>query len=437
MALRNPPASLTPPPRLAELTKDQAPQDAIAWQTYDIELVTPMYGGGVAAGEVDKDYPIRPTAIRGQLRFWWRFLAKHKYGMTPEQIRDEEALLWGGFYVEKEGKDRGKKKPKASKIMVRVEQPKQRLIEAWAHYDYNHKEKKYKSLPTPRPWANAPYALFPAQGKAPDKIGAENPADLLKATQWRLSIRLIPQGIEEELAEEQTRRINETLRWWATFGGVGARTRRGLGAVRIQDEKLPAISPQEVQQVAGCQFALMPQKFDSASDAWQKAISRFKAFRMGEGYSAANQALFKKARTAEKHLAESVLTGQRSKSVHQSQFPRARFGLPILFQFGKGDNTQSVALIAVTPDKTAEEPANKALDRMSSPLILRPYFEQASGKWRAAALLLPCPLTPEDSLLVTESINTKETPPPLEGITSGLGPVDLPSEFLKFFAGTN
>ena len=35
------------------------------------ELMTPMYGGGVAPSEVDRTMPIRPTAIRGQLRFWW------------------------------------------------------------------------------------------------------------------------------------------------------------------------------------------------------------------------------------------------------------------------------------------------------------------------------------------------------------------------------
>ncbi|MEI8633100.1 type III-B CRISPR module RAMP protein Cmr1 [Vibrio sp. PP-XX7] len=42
------------------------------WVSYQCTLVTPMYGGGVNAGEVDKEMPIRASAIRGQLRFWWR-----------------------------------------------------------------------------------------------------------------------------------------------------------------------------------------------------------------------------------------------------------------------------------------------------------------------------------------------------------------------------
>ena len=39
---------------------------------YQIELVTPMFGGGVSTRVNDPSFPIRPTAIRGQLAFWWR-----------------------------------------------------------------------------------------------------------------------------------------------------------------------------------------------------------------------------------------------------------------------------------------------------------------------------------------------------------------------------
>ncbi|GIW95842.1 MAG: hypothetical protein KatS3mg110_3883 [Pirellulaceae bacterium] len=39
-------------------------------RTYTINLITPMFGGGVVAREIDESFPIRPTAIRGQLQFW-------------------------------------------------------------------------------------------------------------------------------------------------------------------------------------------------------------------------------------------------------------------------------------------------------------------------------------------------------------------------------
>ena len=40
--------------------------------TFEIELITPIFGGGVSTRVNDPDFPIRPTSIRGQLQFWWR-----------------------------------------------------------------------------------------------------------------------------------------------------------------------------------------------------------------------------------------------------------------------------------------------------------------------------------------------------------------------------
>lgn len=39
---------------------------------YTIQIITPLFGGGVEAGMPDETMPIRATAIRGQLQFWWR-----------------------------------------------------------------------------------------------------------------------------------------------------------------------------------------------------------------------------------------------------------------------------------------------------------------------------------------------------------------------------
>ncbi len=41
-----------------------------AGRGYDIELITPMFGGGVETRVNDPSLPVRPTAIRGQLQFW-------------------------------------------------------------------------------------------------------------------------------------------------------------------------------------------------------------------------------------------------------------------------------------------------------------------------------------------------------------------------------
>ena len=91
---------------------------ALKWHTLECELVTPMYGGGVDAATVDLKMPIRVSAIKGQLRFWWRLLAKNKKDDTwsfngdLKRIRDAEFALWGG-----QGDDDG---GRASKLFFRV-----------------------------------------------------------------------------------------------------------------------------------------------------------------------------------------------------------------------------------------------------------------------------------------------------------------------------
>lgn len=41
-------------------------------RTYTIQVGTPLFGGGVEAGDPDPITPIRGTSIRGHLRHWWR-----------------------------------------------------------------------------------------------------------------------------------------------------------------------------------------------------------------------------------------------------------------------------------------------------------------------------------------------------------------------------
>jgi len=58
-------------------------------RTFSVELITPLYGGGVEAAVPDLEMPIRATAIRGQLRFWWRLL-------NPDKGLQQEREIWGG-----------------------------------------------------------------------------------------------------------------------------------------------------------------------------------------------------------------------------------------------------------------------------------------------------------------------------------------------------
>jgi CRISPR-associated protein Cmr1 len=81
------------------------------WRTtsHAVVLETPLYGGGVRAGEVDEKQPIRVSGLRGQFRFWWR-VACGPFPSSTEMFR-REAAIWGGI---------GRKEAQASFVRVTI-----------------------------------------------------------------------------------------------------------------------------------------------------------------------------------------------------------------------------------------------------------------------------------------------------------------------------
>ena len=59
----------------------------------ELKVVTPMFGGGSTPGESDDDWPVRPSGIIGQLRFWWRACNARRFE-TIDQLRSAEAAIW-------------------------------------------------------------------------------------------------------------------------------------------------------------------------------------------------------------------------------------------------------------------------------------------------------------------------------------------------------
>src|SRR4051794_33810571 len=63
-------------------------------QLYRIELMTPLFGGGVEPGENDPTMPVRATSIRGQLQFWWR-ATRGAACANLEEMRQRHRAVWG------------------------------------------------------------------------------------------------------------------------------------------------------------------------------------------------------------------------------------------------------------------------------------------------------------------------------------------------------
>ncbi|WP_295544152.1 RAMP superfamily CRISPR-associated protein [uncultured Thiohalocapsa sp.] len=338
------------------------------WRGYDCRLVTPLYGGGVRPGEVDTELPIRAAALRGQLRFWWR-IACGPFDSTQAMFR-REAAIWGGL---------GARAPTASKVAVRV--AKIARLQQGAAFVYQEQANKpghFRIMPNPADWIE-PYAVFPARGElSADRQTIEKSPHQLARGGLSFTLRL---GLDPKLTDAQHEEVQTALRWWASFGGVGARTRRGLGAVYVRD-----LEPVRGEQVAarGGQLVLQAAVSD-AERAWTLAVGRLSSFRQGEGIgrNPGNAGAQHPGRSRWPEPDMIRRQTHRHAPAHPPQhprqdlYPRAAFGLPIVFHF---------------KDERLGEPSQQQLvpvggDRMASPLILRPYWD--GQRWHPAAMLLP------------------------------------------------
>ena len=306
-----------------------------------------MYGGGVTAGTVDKDMPIRASALRGQLRFWWRLLNSTTY---PNDLFNAESALWGG--ISSSG-------PQASQVTLNVKAKPVRSSDLISSRNNNGRLENIFD-----------YVLILEQNQNPD---------LLNRGEFVLVLSFKP-----TVSQLQRDQVIEALRWWASFGGVGARTRRGLGAVKVTSSNpaLTPVSPQEVEK-KGAKMVLKLST-NNAVDAWRMAIDKLKNFRQGKGVG---RKPGRGGRPGRSHWPEPDairrLAGHHSTNPNHAPhhpvdgYPRAAFGLPIVFHFkDNGDPADHIL-----------EPNIGDSDRMASPLILRPYFD--GTKYHSLALLLP------------------------------------------------
>ena len=368
------------------------------------KLVTPMYGGGVEPGKVDCAMPVRPTAIRGQLRFWWRLLYGARRG--PQDVFAEECALWGG--ISKAG-------PQASKVSVGVaSEPVEsgQMIDAESanvpDYTLVRQGSKVVRNPDNNPPGSSrspePDSIRRHKGQHAHLERGDNPLILNAGYTFTVELRFA-----NKIAADEREQVIEALRWWGSFGGVGARTRRGFGALEVAsgDVALSPVSPVDVEARGGLMILRSP--CSGGTDAWRSAVQALRDFRQAPNVGRSpgqRQHHVGRNPGQRKHPGRSRWpepdsirrhTGQHAPG-HQpqhpvvGQYPRAAFGLPIVFQFkdkDRGDprdpKNKSLTLHPASEDHDSRK--KQPSDRMASPLILRPYFDGA--QYRPLALLLP------------------------------------------------
>jgi CRISPR-associated RAMP protein, Cmr1 family len=330
----------------------------------ELRLITPMFGGGYKAREVDPLLPIRPAAIRGHLRFWWRATAGARYASVAD-LHKAETELWGGAST--------KDNPAFGKVALQV------------HILSAGEKASYSQVAPPSKPKDGPlhgYFLFPFQEQKKQNIPAA-----VGRSQVSFQLRLT---LDASLSEAQRAEVRTALKAWIAFGGVGARTRRGCGALTVvganANQWLPptqgladwlgmprdAASDHGWTTLAGARGFITLTK--NAEDAWCK-LGRFWArFRKGhfpQNYSPISGGKWRDYRQ--------VLCQLRNQG-NTLRLAKPFLGLPIIYQKIKG--ARNLCFIGTL------EPVGSG--RMASPVILKPIALQG-GKFGALVLVMHAP----------------------------------------------
>jgi len=401
-----------PPPEVPAFTGQPLPlPEGLVRQRREYALITPLFGGGVVPNQADPVTIIRPTEIRAHLRFWWRACrgGKSQFNRDINLMREEEERIWGRAAVhekEQPQKDVDKEQEIIHPVQIAVE-----ILSPG------------RAVP-PTAAENIPqYAAFPLLQRD-NRRGTNGDAKVVKDIRFALIItypiayRKTKAGVDFQTGKTVYREDVEAALWaWETFGGIGARTRRGFGAIQLQsvdgkphtdlppsqgftgwvDKKLDSYMEQEEfpaqtpipHLVKKLNFATTAPKA-TPEDAWNDLIGALADFRQSRlPKKTPNKPNLRRKEVSVGRSAwpeaETIrfLLKQRweklSKLDHPRAFPRAAFGLPIIFHFkdkNKGD----------PPDVTLGE-ATSDSDRMASPLILRPLACRGNDAVGLAILL--------------------------------------------------
>ncbi|HVU69669.1 MAG TPA: type III-B CRISPR module RAMP protein Cmr1 [Ktedonobacteraceae bacterium] len=439
------------PPDPPEVRKwsTQPPERAIGGtpvivQTRRYRLLTPLFGGGVEAGANDslEQTLIRGSEIRGQLRFWWRAIRGWQWGSDLEVMYKHESEIWGAasdaknhHQADNNGNEADESKERKWNGVVQISvtiQDKGQTLKPFEPYIKEGKPRlrTHKDIPE--------YAAFPLRPPE-EQLRKEREQtlvnDLRKDIVFTLEITFVEQFFDD---------VQAALWAWETFGGVGARTRRGFGVISLDaiDGKkeginLPHAHEKEARAWLEGELKRWIKKSDYPENvphltldmpvhiidlscapivAWKNIIDKLQEFR---------QAPHGRERRSKWPEAEAIreITGYRlqkpyrklNRLGHPQKFPRAVFGLPIVFHFKDEDKKHPLDHNADPPEMILQGADVEGQERWASPLILRPLICQEGRALSMACVLqgsqLPAKmlLKPTNARLSSYEVNLAQT----------------------------
>jgi CRISPR-associated protein Cmr1 len=352
------------------------------------KLITPLFGGGVETHACDPIGIIRASEIRGQLRFWWRACRGGQYA-SLQAMKEAEDAIWGKAHTTIKDDKGQNKRHGAIQISVEVKNPQEILKQALPAY-VSYKDRSKINLEARIP----AYAAFPLQ---PSELEVQKPASTWAKVYPNIEFILT---IKYPSTKETSSGIYAALWAWETFGGVGARTRRGFGALQLRSssignmDKPHSTDPQDV--IAWIETKLAKHVDDTYlhaniphlsldlpyglmrhgnnANVWFPLIEDLKSFRQSK--------VNRKNAWPDKDAAIHALDENPPNNL---KFPRAVIGLPIVFQVAEIDASGNTTNKKVNITLQGKD---KGRGRYASPLLLRPLAWEDLSEQVGLVLLL-------------------------------------------------
>jgi CRISPR-associated protein Cmr1 len=366
-----------PPPPVSTKRKTQ---DADERQ---YQFLTYVFGGGVKVKDHEKHRdvitPVRVASVRGQLRFWWRACNPGKF-TSIEALRQREGEIWGTT-------------SQASKVEIAVLSQPRAPMEVPV-FEYNEK----KRLVHCKGMKEIAYGAFPLQPSREAQRTKARPGVLFDYGNATFSLSFTyPEAVRQDV---------EAALWaWETFGGLGGRTRRGFGAIQRAGVERTDRFESELSEysanprIAGvpslhqARFATASRPSTTALEAWKDGLGLLQTIRQGE-YFGRNERPENSKKPAGRsrwpepdeirRLTKKAAPRHAAPVVQVQSFPRAAFGMPIVFHFNPGSQDEPGS--AGDPDMKPLQLQPIGFERFASPLIIRPIAQGKSFYTAALAL---------------------------------------------------
>lgn len=336
------------------------------------KIITPVFGGGVDPKKPDEVTPVRATALRGLLRFWWRVTSSEE---SVAALRDAEASIFGGVHDA----------PQASCVSVAVTRQPRRAVASSVFKDGD----SFKVADGVG--HGLAYGAFPLRSLEASKVHDKLRDYTGGEFEWCL-----------RFPSEVRRDVERALWGLLHFGGIGGRTRRGFGALELVKgegfqlrpiaDEWPNVGETRAWPVLN-RWEQSARSFPDATRAHEGGLLLLQEMRQGTELGRGRGQ--ERNRPGRSHWPEPdairALYKGRVKSRHLERkllfdkYPRAAFGAPIIFHFKTERGEVEPPDVTLVPTRDG-----KPMSRLASPLIIRPHRD-SDGQYRALAAKLVHP----------------------------------------------